>query len=128
MLPASPCDRSGTSGSRPASGLFSVRSCRVRSLGVCSCWRLAAGGCQLFSPADPFVDARHAARIGDAHEIDDRLAVVETPGNIAELRVRVADDNRAGMLENLDRKSTRLNSSHLGISYAVFCLKKKTEQ
>src|SRR5437899_9622844 len=24
---------------------------------------------------------------------------------------------------NLDRKSTRLNSSHLGISYAVFCLK-----
>src|SRR5438045_4749989 len=27
-----------------------------------------------------------------------------------------------------DRKSTRLNSSHLGISYAVFCLKKKTTQ
>src|SRR5262245_64239837 len=27
--------------------------------------------------------------------------------------------------DNLDRKSTRLNSSHLGISYAVFCLKKK---
>src|SRR5947199_7317190 len=27
---------------------------------------------------------------------------------------------------NEDRKSTRLNSSHLGISYAVFCLKKKT--
>src|SRR5258705_6908286 len=26
-----------------------------------------------------------------------------------------------------DRKSTRLNSSHLGISYAVFCLKKKKE-
>src|SRR5437899_8920281 len=28
-------------------------------------------------------------------------------------------------LSNRDRKSTRLNSSHLGISYAVFCLKKK---
>src|SRR5438445_6898202 len=27
-----------------------------------------------------------------------------------------------------DRKSTRLNSSHANISYAVFCLKKKTEQ
>src|SRR5437899_5535450 len=27
----------------------------------------------------------------------------------------------------LDRKSTRLNSSHLGISYAVFCLKKKKQ-
>src|SRR5690554_7164655 len=40
----------------------------------------------------------------------------------------------AGRLENrhlldcaiLDRKSTRLNSSHVRISYAVFCLKKKT--
>src|SRR5690349_22046683 len=28
---------------------------------------------------------------------------------------------------NEDRKSTRLNSSHVEISYAVFCLKKKTE-
>src|SRR5699024_11887650 len=27
--------------------------------------------------------------------------------------------------KNLDRKSTRLNSSHVSISYAVFCLKKK---
>src|ERR1039458_10502023 len=27
-----------------------------------------------------------------------------------------------------DRKSTRLNSSHLGISYAVFCLKKKNHR
>src|SRR5256885_2989102 len=29
---------------------------------------------------------------------------------------------------SLDRKSTRLNSSHLVISYAVFCLKKKKKQ
>src|SRR5258707_10590168 len=28
-------------------------------------------------------------------------------------------------LERIDRKSTRLNSSHANISYAVFCLKKK---
>src|SRR5256885_10243807 len=34
-----------------------------------------------------------------------------------------ADDRSDG-----DRKSTRLNSSHLVISYAVFCLKKKKEQ
>src|SRR5436853_3320610 len=33
-------------------------------------------------------------------------------GNLLRLRIQ-------------DRKSTRLNSSHLGISYAVFCLKKK---
>src|SRR5947199_8019839 len=31
----------------------------------------------------------------------------------------------AGRCLRADRKSTRLNSSHLGISYAVFCLKKK---
>src|SRR5947199_7979519 len=31
----------------------------------------------------------------------------------------------AGSVNLKDRKSTRLNSSHLGISYAVFCLKKK---
>src|SRR5690606_39456108 len=30
--------------------------------------------------------------------------------------------------EKQDRKSTRLNSSHVKISYAVFCLKKKNEQ
>src|SRR5258705_8273025 len=30
-----------------------------------------------------------------------------------------------GAKKQKDRKSTRLNSSHLGISYAVFCLKKK---
>src|ERR1039458_10546812 len=30
--------------------------------------------------------------------------------------------------DNTDRKSTRLNSSHLGISYAVFCLKKKNTE
>src|SRR3712207_8083100 len=34
-------------------------------------------------------------------------------------------DQAAGALERLDRKSTRLNSSHANISYAVFCLKKK---
>src|SRR5690349_23110634 len=30
-----------------------------------------------------------------------------------------------GLLVRIDRKSTRLNSSHVEISYAVFCLKKK---
>src|SRR5205814_9654171 len=32
-----------------------------------------------------------------------------------------------GVIDPSDRKSTRLNSSHLGISYAVFCLKKKND-
>src|SRR3712207_7541337 len=33
--------------------------------------------------------------------------------------------HRGGAVKDLDRKSTRLNSSHANISYAVFCLKKK---
>src|SRR5262245_63600742 len=33
-----------------------------------------------------------------------------------------------GAAGRADRKSTRLNSSHLGISYAVFCLKKKNKK
>src|SRR5207253_11179217 len=37
--------------------------------------------------------------------------------------------DRGGMRAQVrDRKSTRLNSSHVAISYAVFCLKKKTHQ
>src|SRR5438552_11036803 len=35
------------------------------------------------------------------------------------------DDNLSAAIIELDRKSTRLNSSHQIISYAVFCLKKK---
>src|SRR5437588_2097962 len=37
------------------------------------------------------------------------------------------EDALDGLAENLDRKSTRLNSSHTVISYAVFCLKKKNK-
>src|SRR5258708_9138423 len=47
------------------------------------------------------------------------------PGNVRELMHVV---QRAALLsggEVIDRKSTRLNSSHQIISYAVFCLKKK---
>src|SRR3712207_8844384 len=36
-----------------------------------------------------------------------------------------ADDLQHAQPDALDRKSTRLNSSHANISYAVFCLKKK---
>src|SRR2546426_6112164 len=50
------------------------------------------------------------------------------PGRRVEERARgvhVTHEIRARVLDGLDRKSTRLNSSHLVISYAVFCLKKK---
>src|ERR1039458_10695532 len=60
-------------------------------------------------------------------------ASAEEPGPAASVRQHRSWSNvglarrSAGMAAALrDRKSTRLNSSHLGISYAVFCLKKKT--
>src|SRR5262245_64930324 len=43
-------------------------------------------------------------------------------------RVRLCDGPFEGLIATVDRKSTRLNSSHLGISYAVFCLKIKNVQ
>src|SRR5947199_2895409 len=42
-------------------------------------------------------------------------------------RVQVQDPAQVAAPPPRDRKSTRLNSSHLGISYAVFCLKKKNK-
>src|SRR2546430_6032388 len=42
-----------------------------------------------------------------------------------ELRLVMARHGNAGGVDLGDRKSTRLNSSHSQISYAVFCLKKK---
>src|SRR5256885_9834069 len=43
------------------------------------------------------------------------------------VRDRLRDGLRGACRRDRDRKSTRLNSSHLVISYAVFCLKKKKE-
>src|SRR5690349_487856 len=42
-------------------------------------------------------------------------------------RVGVRDEDHR-LLGPVDRKSTRLNSSHVEISYAVFCLKKKKQR
>src|SRR5690349_24006638 len=47
-------------------------------------------------------------------------------GGVDDLPLRVRHDHVV-LAEREDRKSTRLNSSHVEISYAVFCLKKKTK-
>src|SRR3712207_8016633 len=44
-------------------------------------------------------------------------------GNLFDVKLRAIDNLHEAGVE--DRKSTRLNSSHANISYAVFCLKKK---
>src|SRR5688572_31120919 len=53
-----------------------------------------------------------------------RLARRQRARRLAERHFQIDDRQR----RRLDRKSTRLNSSHSQISYAVFCLKKKKEQ
>src|SRR5262245_63177941 len=77
----------------------------------------------------------------DQHHLGGRIRVdagggVQGPARrlACRLRVLAVDERRAGAEQIRlgdqhveDRKSTRLNSSHLGISYAVFCLKKKTK-
>src|SRR5699024_11875127 len=62
-----------------------------------------------------------------------RLKQGETTMLIDDLAVRISTGKRycSGMLvasRDTDRKSTRLNSSHVSISYAVFCLKKKNRE
>src|SRR5689334_23514334 len=65
-----------------------------------------------------------------------RLAVIRQDDAVGEIVVHDAvhaargdldllDDRQRLDVEHRDRKSTRLNSSHSSISYAVFCLKKK---
>src|SRR5262245_63944848 len=57
--------------------------------------------------------------------LEDLKLKKELKGRFASAGVSQIEIDRAA---NRDRKSTRLNSSHLGISYAVFCLKKKKKK
>src|SRR5438874_7992358 len=58
--------------------------------------------------------------------VDVRLVDVAATAGALTICVTVGDVLAANAaLPNPDRKSTRLNSSHVEISYAVFCLKKK---
>src|SRR5690625_6076635 len=51
----------------------------------------------------------------------------EKPSEIDLERAERARERAEKRLQSEDRKSTRLNSSHVAISYAVFCLKKKNK-
>src|SRR2546430_11066188 len=59
----------------------------------------------------------------DDDDVVESCALLTVPAN--PLLAEIGDDQ---MPATLDRKSTRLNSSHSQISYAVFCLKKKNTE
>src|SRR5690606_40912532 len=63
-------------------------------------------------------DPRHLQQQGKQIPLNSVGKTVQGPAVLPDDRMRVQADA-------LDRKSTRLNSSHVKISYAVFCLKKK---
>src|SRR5439155_23909207 len=73
-------------------------------------------------------DALPICRPGDEDDpvraLDERVEALERVRGEAELVERQEHAREA----RLDRKSTRLNSSHVAISYAVFCLEKKNDQ
>src|SRR5258705_7992339 len=78
---------------------------------------------------------RSVHRLPDVPLLAGTAPVAEHQLHAVELRDRPADVAQVVALawarhaqERTDRKSTRLNSSHLGISYAVFCLKKKKKR
>src|SRR5690625_6073734 len=57
------------------------------------------------------------------NELAAELGMSRTP--VREAIMLLTDEGLVEVLPQVDRKSTRLNSSHVAISYAVFCLKKK---
>src|SRR3712207_8237833 len=69
---------------------------------------------------------RHVPALGEIE--DHRQCIFRLPargrGGLKDILVAARGD-LVGIGEREDRKSTRLNSSHANISYAVFCLKKK---
>src|SRR3712207_8231435 len=68
----------------------------------------------------PVLEQPRAVRVDTVHEDRKGDAAAAAGGAVA--RQRRDGDQRPRLA---DRKSTRLNSSHANISYAVFCLKKK---
>src|SRR5438132_13654489 len=78
---------------------------------------------------DPATTEIYTLSLHDALPICRPKAVPLTHGNVmASVRNIAAHYHLSPADTGLDRKSTRLNSSHTVISYAVFCLKKKKKK
>src|SRR5438876_8903595 len=77
---------------------------------------------------DAILLVRGARAQTDVIRADAESATVEAVFAVPDGGVAAALDEAGLTVEEGDRKSTRLNSSHPSISYAVFCLKKKKEK
>src|SRR5256885_10112522 len=74
----------------------------------------------------PTLDATQRGTISIARRLQDPLAeLVKIDPKAVGVGLYQHDVDQKELAAMQDRKSTRLNSSHLVISYAVFCLKKK---
>src|SRR2546426_6699240 len=69
----------------------------------------------------PYTTLFRSASLWRRPDVDDRVGALLDAFGLSARRDELAEN-----LSHGDRKSTRLNSSHLVISYAVFCLKKKS--
>src|SRR3712207_7953376 len=87
----------------------------------------------------PYTTLFRSAEDADSHgqEVDPFEEIDGPEGQAVDAGDRIGADERHDEAEHgdeqrlqgrADRKSTRLNSSHANISYAVFCLKKKKKQ
>src|SRR5437870_10761312 len=87
----------------------------------------------LFPYTTLFRSGGNGTRMADK-ELPVRMSVTLADGSSANVVVGTAVRDGDGFRVQLnelrigDRKSTRLNSSHVAISYAVFCLKKKKQK
>src|SRR5687768_18194380 len=107
-------------GRPPASRVrpYEARMLRMKSLTVFLV--LLAAACA--STRDPLAEQRAAWEMADQDALHSEVHAAAQRGD------RVTTEAAGTIYLRRDRKSTRLNSSHGYISYAVFCLKKKNKQ
>src|SRR5436190_19566993 len=82
----------------------------------------------------PSFPTRRSSDLVSADGQEKAVAKIQAPGFFGEMGLMTGEPRTATVVispispKNPDRKSTRLNSSHTVISYAVFCLKKKKKR
>src|SRR5690625_5559347 len=102
----------------PAPGMKSFRQERISEMLPTGCWKENPHLLIRYQVSGVILNGKKGMN----------LRILDKKGWIQKLRHSVKTILRTDCLTStflIDRKSTRLNSSHVAISYAVFCLKKK---